>query len=104
MFFVLSIYMFTQLSFSWWVMPVLFLVPDLGMLGYMFGTKTGAWVYNLVHHRATSIGLYILGSIIQNEMILLIAVILFSHSSFDRIFDYGHKYPDDFKHTHLSEG
>jgi len=57
-----------------------------------------------VHHRAVSIGLYILGSVIQNEMILLIAVILFSHSSLDRIFDYGLKYPDDFKHTHLSEG
>jgi len=102
MFFILSIFMFSKLDYAWWWMPILFLVPDLGMLGYVFGTETGAFVYNVVHHRGLSIALYILGSLLANQLILLIAVILFSHSSLDRVFDYGLKYGDDFKHTHLS--
>jgi len=94
--------MFSKLDYAWWWMPILFLVPDLGMLGYVFGTETGAFVYNVIHHRGLSIASYILGSLLANQLILLIAVILFSHSSLDRVFDYGLKYGDDFKHTHLS--
>ncbi len=103
MFFILSMFLFSQLSYSWWWMLVLFLVPDLGMLGYVFGTEVGAIIYNVVHHRGVSITLYILGSVLGNEIILLIAIVLFSHSSLDRVFDYGLKYGDDFKHTHLSD-
>lgn len=102
MFFLLSIFLFSQLSYPIWWLLVLFLVPDLGMLGYMFGTEVGAIVYNAVHHRGVSIGLYIIGSMLGSEIMLLIAIVLFSHSSLDRVFDYGLKYGDDFKHTHLS--
>lgn len=103
MFFILSIYLFSKLSYPWWYMPVLFLLPDLGMLGYVVDTRFGAWMYNLVHHRAISIGLYIVGSVLNVEVVMLVAVILFSHSSLDRVFDYGFKYPDNFKHTHLTD-
>lgn len=34
---------------------------------------------------------------------MLAGVILFAHASMDRIFGYGLKYADDFKHTHLQE-
>ncbi len=103
MFFMLSIYLYSLLDFAWWWFPVLFLLPDFGMLGYTLNTEIGAWLYNLVHHRGLSVGLYIVASILSNEILTLVAIILFAHSSLDRVFDYGLKYSDEFKHTHLSD-
>ena len=34
---------------SWWLIPALFLVPDLSWLGYLAGPKVGARFYNLAH-------------------------------------------------------
>ncbi len=101
-FFLFSIYLFTGLDFSWWYFPVFLLVPDLGMLGYTVNSKFGALIYNIVHHRAISLTLYVVGAYVKNQVIMFTAVILFAHSSMDRVFDYGLKYADDFKHTHLS--
>jgi len=102
-FFLFSIYLFTLLDFQWWLFPLFLLVPDIGMLGYIANKKIGAFIYNLFHHRAISIALYVLGAILKNQIIQFIAIILFAHSSLDRAFDYGLKYTDDFKHTHLSQ-
>ena len=99
--FILSIYLFTILPYAWWWFPLLLFVPDLGMIGYVFNTKVGAYVYNIVHHRAISIIIYLIGSIITFPVLQLIGIILFAHSSLDRVFQYGFKYIDDFKHTHL---
>ena len=57
----LSIYLFSLLDYAWWWYVVLFLVPDLGMLGYLFNTRIGAITYNLVHHLTVAIGLYLIG-------------------------------------------
>jgi hypothetical protein len=38
-----------QLHGSWLWFAVLFLTPDLFMLGYLAGKKTGSFFYNLVH-------------------------------------------------------
>lgn len=100
--FILSIYLFTQLEYAWWWFPALLLVPDLGMLGYLINTKVGAVIYNLVHHRAVSIIVYVIGSIVISPIIQLIGIIMFAHTAMDRVFDYGLKYSDNFKHTHLS--
>ena len=102
--FILSIYLFSQLGYSWWWFPALILVPDIGMVGYIINNDLGAKIYNAVHHRAVSIFLYIAGSMLSLPVIQLIGIILFAHSTIDRVFGYGLKYPDDFKHTHLSEG
>lgn len=100
--FILGIFLFTQLDYKWWLFPVLLFVPDLGMLGYIINTKIGAVIYNIVHHRALCIMIYILGAVLGIPVLMLIGIIVFSHSSLDRIFDYGFKYGDAFKHTHLS--
>ena len=99
----LSIYLFSQLHYSWWWFPLLLMAPDLGMLGYMVNTGVGAVIYNIFHHRALSIAMYITGAIIHVPILQLAGIILFAHSSMDRIFHYGLKYGDNFKHTHLSE-
>src|SRR2546428_12200435 len=99
--FILSIYLFNLLDFAWWWFPVLLLLPDLSMLGYLLGPKIGAIVYNVVHHKAIALIIYVLGFYLNNEVLKLCGIIVFAHSTMDRIFDYGLKYFDAFSHTHL---
>lgn len=99
----LSIWMFSLLPFQWWWFPALILTPDLSMLGYVAGNKTGAWVYNFFHHRAVAVAIFLLGVYLKNDLVQLIGVILFGHSSMDRMFGYGLKYEKGFKYTHLGE-
>ena len=80
--FVLSIYLFSQLSFAWWLFPVLILTPDISMIGYAFGNKTGAITYNIFHHKALAIGLYLFGLYFKNEVFQLAGIILFGHSCY----------------------
>lgn len=99
--FLLGIFLFSQLDYAWWWFLVLILAPDIGMLGYLLNTKIGAFTYNLFHHRGVAILLYFCGIYFEIEILQLIGVIMFSHAALDRIFGYGLKYPDSFKHTHL---
>ncbi|WP_299224111.1 DUF4260 domain-containing protein [uncultured Aquimarina sp.] len=99
----LGIYLFSLLSFSWWLFLALFLVPDIGMLGYLINQKIGALTYNIFHHKGLAIFMYCVGIYLSNELIQLCGIILFSHAAFDRILGYGLKYEKGFKFTHLGE-
>ncbi|HEX2698281.1 MAG TPA: DUF4260 domain-containing protein [Anaerolineales bacterium] len=101
MMFLFSIFLFSKLDYAWWWYPLLILTPDLSMAGYLVGPKVGAFTYNLAHHKALSIGLYILGIMLANQPLQLVGLILFGHSSMDRVLGYGLKYADAFEHTHL---
>jgi len=101
--FILGIYLFSFLSFEWWWFLILILAPDLSMLGYIFGNNSGAFFYNVFHHRGLAILLYILGCYFKIELLQLIGIILFSHAAMDRFFGYGLKYEKGFKYTHLGE-
>jgi hypothetical protein len=100
--FMLSIFTFSMLSYSWWLFLLLLFVPDLSMLGYLKSLKIGAIIYNFIHHRALSLTIVGIGYYLNNELTMLFGIIMFAHSSLDRVFDYGLKYSDDFRHTHLS--
>lgn len=101
--FLLSIYLFSQLNFAWWWYLVLILTPDIRMIGYIFGNKAGAITYNLFHHKAVALAVYVFGLYLQNETIQLIGIILFGHSSMDRMMGYGLKTYEGFKFTHLGK-
>jgi len=101
--FLLSIFLFSQTSFAWWWFPLLILVPDICMLGYLVNSKIGAIMYNLFHHKAIALLVLFLGWYWQIEWAELSGIILFGYSSLDRIFGYGLKYTDSFKHTHLGQ-
>ena len=101
--FLLGIYFFSLLDYAWWWFLVLILVPDFSMLGYLFGNKAGAWAYNFFHHRGVAILIYLTGLYYNNQLVQLIGVIWFAHSSMDRLFGYGLKYEKGFKFTHLGE-
>lgn len=75
--------------------------PDISMLGYAVNPKLGAVIYNLVHHKAVAILLAGIGMLMGNLRITYVGLLLFAHSSMDRTLEYGLKYPDAFKHTHL---
>ncbi len=97
----LSIYLFTKLDFAWWWYPVFLFAPDLSMLGYVISPHVGALTYNLIHLKALGIAVYVLGIIIVNPVLQFAGLILFGHSSMDRVMGYGLKYSDSFQHTHL---
>lgn len=99
--FVLALYLFTQLDFVWWWFPLLFLAPDLGMIGYLAGPRFGAWMYNLVHHKSVAVVVYVVGALASAPVFQLAGVIMLGHSSLDRVFGYGLKYAESFSRTHL---
>jgi Domain of unknown function (DUF4260) len=48
-----SLFFYARGNFHWWLFAVLFLAPDLFMLGYLANVRVGSVIYNLVH---TSVG------------------------------------------------
>lgn len=101
--FIFGIFLFSQLDYAWWWFLVLILAPDIGMLGYLFGNVTGAFTYNIFHHKGLAILIYLLGVYASQPLFMLIGIILFSHAALDRAFGYGLKYNKGFKFTHLGE-
>ena len=81
----ISIYALYFLKAGWWVYPLLLLGPDISMLGYAAGNKTGAITYNLFHHKAIAICLFLSGFISQNYPFEIAGLILLGHSSMDRM-------------------
>lgn len=92
---------FLPVDISWWLWIVLFFSPDISMLGYLAGTRVGALVYNVFHHKAIAILVATIGFYLPNTALTTAGVLLFAHSAFDRMLGYGLKYPDAFEHTHL---
>lgn len=100
--FMLALYLyFIHYNFSWVLFLLLLLAPDISMIGYLFGSKAGAFVYNSIHHFALPSILFILSDVFHNETLTLLSLILFAHIFMDRAVGYGLKYTDRFKHTHL---
>jgi hypothetical protein len=79
----------------------LLLVPDVGLLGYLRGSRAGALTYNLVHNWA--IGLAVLGAglALPSNPLVLAGAILIAHVGMDRAVGYGLKYAGGAKITHL---
>lgn len=99
--FLLSIVLFNQSGYAWWVFLACILLPDISMLGYLINTKTGARVYNFFHHKLVAVAVLIAGFWLNHPLLILIGAILFGHSAMDRVFGYGLKFDDNFKNTHL---
>lgn len=101
--FLFSAFLFSQMDYPWWLYFALILAPDIGMLGYAINTKIGALTYNIFHHKGIAVVLLAVGMYFQIPLLELTGIILFGHASMDRLFGYGLKYKDNFKHTHLGE-
>ena len=84
----LAFYLFLGLDYSWWWFPLLFFLPDVSLIGFLINKKAGATTYNFIHHKALSIGLYLLGSIMQIPAIQVAGLVMLGHSSFDRLWGF----------------
>ncbi len=97
----LALAVFSHLPYAWWVLPALFLVPDLSALGYLANPRVGAFCYNLAHHKALALAVGGAGWVLGQPVLLLAGTVLFFHSAFDRLMGYGLKYGSSFQDTHL---
>ena len=73
--FLLGTYAFSFLPFPWYIFLLLFLLPDLSMLGYLAGPRLGAMVYNALHSTLGPALLAGLGLFLDHSMLLGIAAI-----------------------------
>jgi hypothetical protein len=90
-----------ELSGNWLLFFLLFLWPDLSMLGYLANVRLGASLYNLVHTYAGPLLLGTAAVFEQWHNTLLFALIWTAHIGLDRMLGYGLKYPTFFKDTHM---
>jgi hypothetical protein len=97
----LSLLLFWKYSGAWLLYAVLILAPDLFMLGYMGGPRTGAAVYNLGHTWLLPGLLGIVALLAGVTVAGSIALIWFGHIGVDRLLGYGLKLPTGFQDTHL---
>jgi len=96
-----SILLYAHFHFSWLLFAVLFLAPDLFMLGYLMNPRAGAAVYNFGHSLFVPLALFGLALATARPVMLAVSIIWFAHIPFDRMLGYGLKYPRGFKDTHL---
>ncbi len=88
----------------WWLVPVLFLVPDLFMLGYLAGSRVGAWAYNLAHSAPLPLALLGAGWWWDNTALTVAGAMGLFHIGVDRALKFGLKYDHGFAFTHLGTG
>jgi len=97
----LSFSIFLYSGFPAWLYPALIFLPDISMVGYLVGSKAGAYLYNFFHHQGIAILVLIAGYLLAADYAIATGLILLGHSALDRILGYGLKYNDSFNHTHM---
>jgi hypothetical protein len=88
-------------GYGWLLLLLLFLAPDLSMLGYLGGPALGALTYDAVHTYAFPVALGVIGVLAGSDPATQIALIWLGHIGLDRLLGYGLKYPTGFRDTHL---
>lgn len=93
--------LYAHFGFSWPLFALLFLAPDLFMLGYLVGPRTGAAVYNFGHTYAAALALALPGFFLGSPTAAACGLILVAHIGFDRALGFGVKYATAFGDSHL---
>ena len=97
----LTLYAYHHLHASWLLFAVLFLSPDLFMLGYLISPRIGSTTYNLAHTLTLPLALLLTSYIQHWSLTTELALIWIAHIALDRLLGYGLKYPTFFKDAHL---
>ena len=100
---VVSLALYARTGASWWLFAVLWLAPDLSMVGYLRRPCLGARIYNAAHTYLLPGVLGILGLLLHASALLPFALIWANHIGVDRLLGYGLKYSDGFEFTHLGK-
>jgi len=99
---IVSLLSYHRIQGSWLLFAVLFLVPDISMLGYLSNVRIGAMTYNAAHCYAVPLFLAAYSVLTNHTTVLALATIWLAHIGFDRMLGYGLKYPTSFRDTHLN--
>ena len=92
---------YSTMGGRWGIFALLFLLPDLSMVGYLAGRRVGATCYNAAHSYLGPALLAGLGAASNAHGVLCVAAIWAAHVGFDRLLGYGLKYGTSFGDTHL---
>lgn len=95
----LGVAAYAWLGQSWLIFALLFLVPDITMLGYLRSPRLGRLTYNLGHNYALP-ALLALAGLAVGPLAYGLAAIWVAHIGFDRLLGYGLKL-ESFDTTHL---
>ena len=96
-----ALVLFATTGQPWWLIPALFLVPDLSWLGYLAGPQVGAWIYNLAHTAPLPLALFVAGAGWHISALTVAGAVGLFHLGLDRLMKYGLKYDHSFGITHL---
>ncbi len=99
----LGIYASSLLSFPWRLFLALFLILNIGMLGYQVTPKPGSISHNIFHYKGLAIRTSTIEVFKTQDIFILFGIILFSRTFFDRVFGYDLKSEKGFKYTHLGK-
>ena len=99
--FVAALVLYFDAGYSWLLLILLILAPDLSFLAYAAGPRVGAALYNSFHNMVLPIALGIVGVLGDSRLATAIALIWLAHIGIDRALGYGLKYPTAFKDTHI---
>jgi Domain of unknown function (DUF4260) len=97
----LATFLYARKEGGWLLFLVLLLAPDVGILGYVRGTRVGAVAYNVFHTYLPPAALAVVGIVAGSRLPVLIALIWFAHIGMDRMLGYGLKQTTGFQDTHL---
>lgn len=98
---VAAVALYFHAGYTWWLLVVLVLAPDLTLVGYLAGRRVGAAIYNVAHTSMPPVALGAVGAIAGTDIAVQLALIWITHIGIDRAIGYGLKYPTSFKETHL---
>jgi hypothetical protein len=87
----LSVFFYHQLHASWLLFAILFLTPDLFMLGYLANVRIGSAAYNFAHTYITPGILLAIACLAAKPQLLPITLIWTAHIGFDRLLGFGLK-------------
>jgi len=100
---ILSTILYFYLDGKWPMFVILFLAPDLVMLGYLVNKRIGSISYNVFHFYLLPAILILLGIFYNYNLLILLALIWLAHIGIDRVLGYGLKYETGFKDTHMQK-
>lgn len=97
----LAVSAYRHIGGTWPLFAILFLAPDITMLGYVANPRAGARLYNAGHSYLAPALLALAGFMMATPLLYGPALIWAAHIGFDRFCGYGLKYPTAFGDTHL---
>ena len=98
--FLITLYLFHKLGGSWIFYGIGMAAIDISLIGYLMNNHVGGLVYNVGHSYIVPRIILLGALVVNNDPVILFALVWNSHISLDRALGYGLKH-ESFHLTHL---